>query len=239
MFYKNLAPVYHHVFPVGQKKAFLSNCFKPKSKLLDIGCADGRVAAALADTANGYQITGIDLSSDLIQVAKTVTAAYEAIHIIELDMTAVGAVFPAESFDGVYCIGNTLVHLEDFEAISKTLAAFYKVLSHGGTLVLQLLNYDKILNERLEALPLIDNACVRFERRYQYVGDRITFASTLTLKDTSETLESSTQLFPLLQKPLLVAMKQMGFESIEVFSGFDASAFDSEKLPLVITAKKA
>ena len=65
MFYKILAPVYHHVFPVDGKDLFLSKCFKAQSHLLDIGCSDGRVAAGLSQMNLGYKIKAIDLDEDL------------------------------------------------------------------------------------------------------------------------------------------------------------------------------
>lgn len=41
---------------------------KPGQRILDVGCGGGRYARALAD--RGYRVTGVDLSADLLEVAR-------------------------------------------------------------------------------------------------------------------------------------------------------------------------
>lgn len=68
--------------------------------------------------------------------------------------------------DGIYCIGNTLVHLDDETEIKNMVEKFYHCLNENGTLVIQIVNYDRILKNHIETLPLIKNDKVEFIRHY-------------------------------------------------------------------------
>lgn len=237
MFYKILAPVYQHVFPVETKDVFLSRCFKAESSLLDIGCSDGRVAAGLNQMNHGYKITAIDLSEELIEIAKTVNQ-YEKEHVevLYLNMLDLSKQFNNETFDGVYCIGNTLVHLKDEVEIRSAIKSMYDVLKPEGVLVLQILNYDKILKEKPKTLPLIENSFVRFERNYEYEENHIVFSSKLVVNKQEQS--ASTVLYPISVDALVSLLDEVGFKRVSLYSGFDFSTYDVNKLPLVIVAHK-
>ena len=55
------------------------------------------------------------------------------------------------------CFGNTLVHLQSIELMGKMLKGVFAVLKPGGHFLLQILNYDFILDEQVSELPLIDS----------------------------------------------------------------------------------
>lgn len=237
MFYKILAPVYQHVFPVETKDVFLSQCFKVDSSLLDIGCSDGRVAAGLNQMNLGYKITAIDLSVELIKIAKSVNQnEKDLVEVLNLNMLDLSKQFNNETFDGVYCIGNTLVHLRNEVEIRSAIKAMYDVLKPEGVLVLQILNYDKILKEKPKALPLIDNPYVRFERYYAYEENYIVFSSKLVVNKQEQS--ASTILYPISVDALVSLLNEIGFIRVSLYSGFDFSPYDVNKLPLVIVAHK-
>lgn len=234
MFYKILAPVYHYVFPVEGKDVFLSQCFKPNARLLDIGCSDGRVAASLNQMNLGFKLSAIDLSEDLIEVAKEVNG--EEVEIRHLNMLDLSSVYEAETFDGMYCIGNTLVHLENESEMHRAVKAMYQALKSEGVLVIQILNYALIMREKPKTLPLIENDFVRFERHYTYDRQRIIFSSKLVSGDQIQT--ATTVLFPILPDALIAILTDVGFVNIAKYSDFKFSSFDDNKLPLVIVAHK-
>lgn len=237
MFYQILAPVYHYVFPVEGKDVFLSKCFKAQSVLLDIGCSDGRVASGLSQMNLGYKIKAIDLSEDLIKIAKKVNQAdQENVEVLYLNMLELQNKFSEESFDGIYCIGNTLVHLKDASEIRSAIKSMYDVLKPGGGLVLQILNYDKILKDKPKILPLIENSFVKFERFYTYLEEQIEFSSKLVVNENAQS--ATTVLYPITREALISILIDVGFENISTYSGFDFSTYDVNKLPLVVVAHK-
>lgn len=233
MFYKNLAPVYRYVFPVGNKAAFLAERMPDGGRVLDVGSADGGVACALEKVAPGLSVIGLDLSEALLGEARRLYPEL-ADRFVALDMREALRVFGKAAFDGIYCIGNTLVHLED---VRQVIRDFHQMLKPGGVLVIQILNYDKIMRERPEGLPLIENERVRFERYYDYLDEGICFKSVLTIKgDEDLTLSAETMLYPLGRNALERALTEAGFGSVEWFSGFDGSEYDEAAMPLIVRA---
>ena len=239
MFYKMLAPVYHEIFPVDGKDRFLMRFFSNGDRLLDVGCSDGRVALEMTSDKYNCTVTGIDLSDDLLSIANQLASNKSNLNFIKLDMLNVNDHFEKSSFDGVYCIGNTLVHLLKESEIEMTLKGFWNILKPNGKIVVQILNYDMIMNEKLKQLPLIENEVVKFERHYHYEAAHIRFEATLTDK-TSQTkpVTSDTKLYPLRKSVLFELLTHIGYKDVQFYSGFNGEAYDSSKLPLIVSARK-
>ena len=73
---------------------------KSQNRILDIGCGTGSVSSLLAEI--GHQVTGIDLSSEMINLAKT--KSEKASNQIEYYvMEASNPAFLEKSFDGIVC----------------------------------------------------------------------------------------------------------------------------------------
>ena len=62
--------------------------------------------------------------------------------------------FQEKQFDTVLCFGNTLVHLLTTNLIQQMLNGVNAILKPGGMFLMQILNYDYILNEHISELPI-------------------------------------------------------------------------------------
>lgn len=195
--YKNMADYYEYIFPVGKKAEFLKEKFMGRKSLLDIGCSDGRVAEALAGA--GFKLEAIDLSEEGVSFNAQV-----------MDMTEVDKHFQEKSFDGIYCIGNTIVHLDSYKAIEKTIKGFKSLLKKNGKLIIQILNYDFIYNKN---------------------------KTELLIKETGENFKGSVNLFPIRKSELEEALKSAGFNSFTYYGGFDGKEFNNESMPLIVVAE--
>ncbi len=235
MFYKYLADYYEHVFPAPPKAAFLSQHFKPSDQLLDIGCSDGRVAHALA--TKGYHVTGIDLSEDMVRVASKVSENGTLFKVHLLNMLKIKDLF-SEPFDGIYCLGNTLVHLSGEEEILDALEKCYATLKSSGILIIQILNYDAIFKNNITQLPLIDNDVLSFKRQYVLKDKAVTFKIALTIKDMGETYESSTTLYPIRKNRLEALLTQANFSKITCYGDYKGKPFEEDDLTLILCAQK-
>lgn len=233
--YKYLADHYEYIFPSKMKINFLSEEFVKGGKLLDVGCSDGRVAKGLSD--KGFRIEAIDLSEDMIRVAKKVSRNEKDFKVSLMDMSKVDKHFSPNTFNGVYCIGNTLVHLKDYDLIEDTLIKFKKLLKPKGKLVIQILNYDFIYNKDIRELPLIDNEKLTFKRFYILEEKKVTFKINLKIKDTKEEGEGDTILFPIRKNQLERALEKAGFSSFDYYGGFDGKEYSIETMPLVVVAQ--
>lgn len=97
--YKVWAPLYDFFFNSGQflvarKKVFKSIQLKPKQKILLVGVGTGADVRFL--TNKNVEITGIDLSPDMLQKAKMKYASHQ---VTLLEMDAQNLTFPQDSFD--------------------------------------------------------------------------------------------------------------------------------------------
>src|SRR6516165_8449600 len=81
----------------------------PPARLLDVPCGGGRHALALA--ARGYAITGVDISPDFLNAART-GAAKRLVQVAweQRDMRDLPWV---EEFDGASCFGNSFGYQDE------------------------------------------------------------------------------------------------------------------------------
>ena len=141
-------------------------------------------------------------------------------------------------YDGIYCIGNTLAHLNDETEIKNMVEKFYHCLNENGTLVIQIVNYERILKNHIETLPLIKNDKVEFIRHYQFNLPYLNFSTTLNTQN--QTFKQTTKLYPIQYETLMKMLKEAHFNDIVCYGSFDYARFDLESsFSLVIKARKS
>jgi len=204
---------------------------------LDIGCATGELAFQLA--VEGAIATGIDLNKDLLDKA-VLNKKHPNLNFQFGNMLELGNDFPPSQFDVVLCFGNTLVHLETIELITKMLKGSFAVLKAGGHTLLQILNYDYILAEKVTELPLIETENIRFIRKYKIEDNNplIRFQTELELKIGKNKIANETSLLALQSIDLIRLLHKTGFRKIELFSNFKQEAFGGNHFPLVVSCRK-
>jgi SAM-dependent methyltransferase len=231
-FYQSIARHYDSIFPLSDmmKKFLLSFGIRKEDHILDAGCATGEVALYLSQYA--HTVTGIDLDPDLIEIArlKQGKGAAENVRFLVGDMNDLDSMFTAGQFRIVLCLGNTLVHLPSTDAINDFFRKASGILSGGGLFVFQILNYEKILDQRTGELPFIDNEKITFERRYDHEIHKplLAFNTRLTVKAISETIENSIDLYPLQHREILRMPSKQLYRSVQFLGGFDGRVFSEE-----------
>jgi len=241
-FYTSISIYYSEIFPYNpmQLQYVKSRTGALRAKrLLDIGCATGELAFQLA--TEGANVTGIDLNEDLLDQAIRKRGGASNPEFQSGDMLELENDFKAEQFDAVLCFGNTLVHLETKEMVAQMLNGVSQVLKPGGNFLLQILNYDYILDEQVSELPLIETGNIRFLRQYLFDKNspKIRFYTELYLKKENQTVVNETTLLALKSNELLDLLRNAGFQDIELFSNFKQDAFGGKHVPLVVSAVTA
>jgi len=210
------------------------------SSILDIGCATGELALALSK--KGHQVVGIDLDEKMIELAreKAKRSGLNTEFFIK-DMKKIGEDFSPESFDVALCFGNTLVHLENPEKIKEVFMGIHKVLKIGGILMVQIVNYDRILSGGIKELPLLENENFIFRREYLYheADHRIRFLTHLTIKKNKKVIKSSETLYPLTFQELKDALEHAGFFKFQFFGSESKIPYDENSPALVAVAEKS
>lgn len=235
-FYKNMADVYHFIFPSQGKIDFLSKQFQENSHLLDVGCSDGRVSEGLAK--RGHSVIGIDYSEDMIAVARRISDKLSNMTVAQMDMRDVFEAYGSRKFNGIFCIGNTLVHLTNLEEIKSLLFDFNTMLDENGKLVLQIIHYDAVIANKIRTLPLIDNEHVRFERNYAFDTPLIRFSTKLLIKSNGNVYEADTALLGLKMKELDLILNEVGFKDVQWYGDFTGKPLDESSLQLILVANK-
>ena len=107
--------------------------------ILELGCGTGRVSRALV--ADGYSLTGIDLSFPMLAAAGIAPTTPKP-HYACMDMTALAF---RTAFAAIIAPYNTLNLLTEPEALRACLSQAYHLLAKDGILLLQLYIPDQKL----------------------------------------------------------------------------------------------
>lgn len=234
-FYEMIGQYYDELFPPSPaQKDFLSRLIKVPSDVLDLGCATGGYAAYLAQ--QGHSVEAVDLDPGMIaqlkeKYADRLTLTAEVGNIKALSQRK-------GNYDLIYCIGNTLVHLAHKGEVSDFVKAAYNQLKPGGRLVIQSVNYDRVLKYQVQSLPTIERPeqGLVFERAYQHVASGIQFMGRLHVGN--QMFESETHLLPILKDDLKKAFICAGFSEMGFYGDFEESPFTTESPALVTLTVK-
>lgn len=114
---------------------FLENIGNKKAAVLDIACGPGNITKHLLDKCPGLNITGIDLSANMIALAKenNPTADFSVMDCREIGMIG-------HSFDAIVC-GFCLPYLDRYET-EKIIEDASKLLNEGGLFYLSTIEDD-------------------------------------------------------------------------------------------------
>ena len=240
-FYSSISAYYDEIFPVdANEMAFvrkqLDDCTSGCKNLLDIGCGSGNKTELLA--GNGRKIIAIDGDAGMIEEAKK-NHTRPDIEYLSLDMTKIAQAFKPESFDALLCLGNTLVHLPGPEDIARLLAEMGGILKPGGLAVIQILNYDRILDKMLHALPQLETDKLKFTRYYDLQNCRMLFVTKLLVKETGQEINNSIPLYPLRKNELNFMLGEAGFLEVKHYGSYSGEPLTDDSFPLIAVARKA
>ncbi|MEC9489451.1 MAG: class I SAM-dependent methyltransferase [Halanaerobiales bacterium] len=248
-FYSEFSKNYDKIFPLNaQKLELIDNTFKDLKekreniRLLDVGCGTGSYALALAE--KGYQVKAIDLDAEMISLAESKMKRTKAdVEFYRLGMLNLKEKFTPASFDGIYIIGNVLVHLKK-EEIKGFLDLAAELLKENGKIFIQIVNYQRILELNLDGLPTIysKDDSVRFERNYAYnEKENIIYFKTKLIDhfDDQVLSENEIKLYPLCKSELEANLQAAGFKVESTYGSPGGDRYrDLSSIPLILTAQK-
>lgn len=236
-FYEQIAKYYDDIFiPKENQFNFIKKITgeSPK-KILDIACGTGSYAIKLAQ--HGYQLTGIDLDQQMIKKAQ-LKAKKEDFNI-DFKVANMLSFQTKDTFDTIYCIGNSLVHLHSVEEIASFLNHIKNLLKQNGKIIIQIINYNRIIDQGIDHLPTINNEQkqLSFTRNYHFVqnNDKIAFNTELTVDNQS--ISNTIYLLPILSSELKNILINEGYQNIKLYGDFSFSDYYKDSsYALVLTA---
>ncbi|MGI6553864.1 MAG: class I SAM-dependent methyltransferase [Bacillota bacterium] len=241
MFYDEIAQYYDLVFPAGKAQIsfLMETAGRPQKSILDIACGTGAYALELAKA--GYFVTAVDLDAEMIDILKkkTLEESLETkINPIQGNMLELPQRLKAK-YELAFCIGNSLVHLDGEKEIEEFLSGIKSLLVDSGHLVIQIINYDRVLEKNIKSLPTIEvkDKELKFHRLYRYDAkiNKIFFKTILEVP--GNVIENEIPLYPLVSDDLETLLQKSGFTDIQVFGDFQKTKFQKDSsYSLVVNA---
>ena len=238
MFYESIAKVYDYIFPKNRKQLEFVESIKKISieeKILDIGCATGNLTELLGEKTGN--VVGIDLDKELLKEAKD---KHPNLNFENMNMLEVNEKFEENSFDRVVSFGNTLVHLDSREEVEEFFQKVYKTLKFNGFFIVQIINYNRIIEKNIKNLPTIDNEKVKFVRDYEYdksIG-KVDFITELTIKEANLNIKNNIKLLALTKIEIQKFLGEIGFRNIEFYGDFEGRELSDNSEAVIFVSRE-
>lgn len=206
------------------------------ARILDLACGTGRIAIPLAQ--RGFEVTGLDLSTELLARAKDEAAnAGAEVRWIHSDMRAI--TFQNE-FDAVINIFTSFGYLESETEDAKVLRAVHDALKPGGAFLLEFANRDYRMRHFQAAGidRLGDGAIALHEAEFDLRSSRHKVRVTVIERD-GRRLESgfSVRMYTLTELVRMIEGSGLTVESC--YGGLDGSDLTLDSRRVVILSRKA
>jgi len=130
--YKELAWIYDemyaHIFPYEEIFGFVSRFLEKYGcrKILEVACGTGRLMDMLEKS--GYELTGLDLSEEMLEIARKRTEG----KLLRQDMRNIKV---DEFFDALICLGRSFTYMITDNDVERALKSFNSALKSGGVLI--------------------------------------------------------------------------------------------------------
>lgn len=105
-------------------------------KILDVGCGTGNPTRYLVE--RGYEVTGIDSSEKMLEVAKNKFKDKKNVKFLKMDMRRIEL---DEKFDAVFSFFDSMNYLLDEKDMKACFRGVYKVLKEKGTFIFDMNTY--------------------------------------------------------------------------------------------------
>ncbi|MFZ0390554.1 MAG: methyltransferase domain-containing protein [Calditrichia bacterium] len=244
-FYRELAADYDDMTNVAarydsEKKVLqnLINRFAFKT-VLDAACGSGVHAILLAEL--GTQVTGTDISAEMLEKARENSRRKKVeIEWIQAPMQSLTKKIN-KRYEAVICLGNSIPHLLSTTRLEAALQNFSDLLNPGGILILQLLNYQKILQERERIIGIRRSGNTTYIRFYDFMEELLRF-NILTIRweeNRPRHQLAGTLLHPWQKDTLDKSLQKAGFNEMQFWGNLKLDKFDPQHSPnLVISARR-
>jgi SAM-dependent methyltransferase len=200
--------------------------------LLDVPCGEGRLARELA--SRGYAVTGVDISPDFLQEARSRTAE-KGLEICWKQSDMRNLPWNRE-FDGAFCFGGSFGYFED-EGNLDFLRAVCRSLKPGARFVLDIGVSVETLFLRLQMREWTRVGDFLFleENHYDHAEGRFNTDYTFVRDGKAETRSGSQRVYT--YRELLRLMETAGFDDVQSFGSLAREAFTLGSAQLFFVGK--
>ena len=218
--------------------------------VLELGCGTGRVLAPLA--AQRHDVTGIDVSGPLLEVARAKLAGVEGgknVQLVQADMRTYD--LPRKDYAFAFCTSNTFMHLMTPQGQLQALRNTHRHLRKGGALLIDLFNPDVVRVVQIDGVQEYADHWTDTETGRQVVKwmvravdwaqqiqeTIITYEETLPDGSSRRVICPFTLRF-LWRNEAELMLQAAGFTVEQVWGDFEGSDYDAASDHLILLARK-
>lgn len=236
--YSRLAQQWDLLFPPDNERiTFISDLFEGSvsdKRIIEVGCGTGQTALGLAEA--GYSVAASDLDPEMIAIAIAITEEAMADPNAEPglpeysvdDMIGALDAAPPASANLILCLGNTLPHLTDSVELARFFRAAGKALVPDGKLVLQILNYPRIVGLGSMTLPDLQGDGIIFRRRQIFNPETRTISFETEVESEGTVERRTHNLNPVTTESLAGYSAEAGLAENGVFCDWNKTPFTEE-----------
>lgn len=195
------------------------------SKMLDIGCGEGRFAIQFAN--KGFDVTGIDLAANRIEVA--LKSETDNLHFMVHDMRLP---FYINYFDYAFNLFTSFGYFNTHRDNLLAAKSFASGLKKGGTLVLDYLNKDVVLS-KLKAHESVVRDGIEFDIQKDYDGKHI-IKHIRFVDDKAEPKHYTERVSAFSLQDFTQLFEPIGLKLEATFGDYQLSDFSPETSPRLI-----
>lgn len=205
---------------------------KPGAAVLDLCCGTGRHSIPLH--RHGLRVTGVDLSTVLLDVARQEAADLD-ISFHEGDMRALP--FAADFFDGLVNLFTSFGYFEEDEENERVLHEISRVVKPGGRFVIDYLNHAAVERGLVPASERLEEGARIREKRWIEAGFVKKEIEVTDKRGTRRYLEQ-VKLYPLEAMQSMMARAGLAVESVKGdFESNDYRKTDSPRMIFIGSVK--
>lgn len=225
---------------------FAARCGSP---ILELACGTGRVLLPLA--REGYQVTGIDVSPAMLELARRKVEAEDLadrVTVVEQDMRELA--LPGR-FALAFVAVNSFMHLLNTEDQLAALDRIREHLKPGGLLLLDLFNPDlgrllefrgQVALEKVSVEPASGHRLMKFSTETVDLAQQ-TIRVTYVVERLDDEGHVQRTVFPfsmryLFRYELELLLRYAGFEIEAIYGSYDLDDFGSESEKMIAVARR-
>jgi len=202
----------------------------PRINILDLCCGQGRHALQLAQS--GYKVYGMDLSRQLLQVAKFRKTEDQNAYFVQADMRYLPTY---QAFDLLLNLFTSFGYFEsDVENIS-VFHQFFHALKKGGNFVFDYFNTRHVI-ENLVPFEKDQVGDLKIEIKRCIKGSRVQKRIYIKNKNHSAVFYESVKMYT--RNEILNMLQEVGLRVHYIFGNYDGSKFSLNSPRLIIMGQK-
>jgi len=240
--YKSLAKYYDLVYTWKNYKKevdFIDKILRLNKlkTILDVACGTGNHVLLLV--RKGYSVTGIDISKDMLKVARK---KVKKTRFIKADMRNFDL---KQKFDAIICMFTSLNYNFTLKDLEKTLLCFKKHLKDNGILIFDIARIFKNMKNRRFDIVTAKNRKTEIARLTQWdpkiEENRWILDAVFLINENGKFYFKTDKhdLVILYPKNLIKILKKLKFGNIKIYSNFNFKKFreNSEERPVFVVKK--